>query len=105
MNRILYLKNLSIESPEDPFIPYALALEYVKLDQAADAQFYFENVLKLNPNYLAVYYQYGRFLFTQSQAQQAIATLNTGIEIAKIQNDKHTLSELLFLLEDIEDTL
>ncbi len=103
MNRIAYLENLLVEMPEDPFVPYALALEFVKINDSYKATFYFEKVLKIDASYLGLYYQYAKFKLEQRQKKEALDIVNAGIIVAITQANNHTLSELQFLKEDIDD--
>ena len=58
--RIEMLKAYIADDPADPFLPYALALEYVRLNKNEDAISLLEKVLNLNPDYLPAYYHLGK---------------------------------------------
>jgi tetratricopeptide (TPR) repeat protein len=87
---LLFLK----EEPEDPFIKYALALEYIKNNNFHEAFFYLNTLLESQPGYLAAYYQLGKVLERLSRCEEAICIYEKGMEIALAQNKKHTHSEL-----------
>jgi tetratricopeptide (TPR) repeat protein len=82
------------EEPEDPFLKYALALEYVKSGNLHEAFFYLNTILEDQPGYLAAYYQLGKVLEALGRTDEAINTYSTGMDTAKAQNKKHTYSEL-----------
>ncbi len=92
--RIELLKAYLAEDPSDPFMQYALALEYVRLEKPDHAIFLLENVLKQNPDYLPSYYQLGRLYEKSSRNDDALRIYADGMEVARLQKDLHTLSEL-----------
>lgn len=92
--RIEMLKAYIAEDPADPFMQYALALEYVRLNKTVDAITMLENVLKLNPDYLPAYYQLGKLYEKNSRNADALKIYTSGMEVARLQKDLHTLSEL-----------
>ena len=101
MARIDLLKEFLRENPNDSFSRYALALEYVKLNQLDDARREFETVRDNDPDYLATYYQLGQLYSRLSLRHEAEKTFRTGITVAAKQRDAHTQSELESALEGI----
>jgi len=92
MNRIETLKGFLKDNPNDSFLRYALALEYIKLGQNDEAVREFEAVRNTDPEYVATYYQLG-------QKHDAEKTFRTGITVATKAGDEHTRSELEAALE------
>ncbi len=92
-NRIEFLNSLLAETPEDPFLYYALGLEYVN-HEPQKAKEYFEIVFSTFPEYLPNYYQLGTLLGEMGQKEKALEVFEKGISKAKESNDRHTLSEL-----------
>lgn len=92
--RVEMLKAYIAEDPADPFMQYALALEYVRLNKTADAITLLENVLKQNPDYLPTYYQLGKLYEKSCRNADALKIYSEGMEVARLQKDLHTLSEL-----------
>lgn len=92
--RIEMLKAYLADDPSDPFLHYALALEYIPLSRNAEAIVVLEDLLKNSPDYLAAYYQLGKLYEKQLRNEEALKTYSNGIAIAKSQKDLHTLSEL-----------
>jgi tetratricopeptide (TPR) repeat protein len=82
------------EEPEDPFLKYALALEYIKLENLHEAFSYLNELLEAQPGYLAAYYQLGKVLEALGRQTEAKSTYQKGKAIALSQNRKHTFSEL-----------
>ncbi|HEX8514976.1 MAG TPA: tetratricopeptide repeat protein [Bacteroidia bacterium] len=91
------------EDPSDPFLNYALALEFAKLgniDPAIDA---LEGIISRDPGYLGTYYQLGKYYEKSLQPEKAIETYKKGIAVAQAQNNRKILGELneaLLMLED-----
>ncbi len=94
------------DDPADPFNIYGLALEYRKFD-LEKAEYYFQELLKNHPEYIATYYHAAAFFIDLSKYNLAQATYLKGIEIAENLNKNHALSELkrahrAFLDEEFE---
>lgn len=79
---------------DDTFLRYAVALEYVKLDQKEKAIQYLKSLVKDFPDYLATYYQLGKLLEEKGKTDKAIEIYKQGREVAKTQKDSKTLGEL-----------
>lgn len=101
--RIQQLNELLTDDPRDSFCRYALALEYASdpsaLNQAIRE---LELLKKIDPQYLALYYQLGLFYHQEQEKEKAKQVLMEGMSLAKQQGNAHTYSELEFLLDDIE---
>lgn len=81
------------ESPDDPFIHYALALEYKSTDPEQAMRF-FTFLLKNYPDYLPTYYQAGQFLEEQGKIDEARLYYQQGISLAMRENNSSALKEL-----------
>jgi Tfp pilus assembly protein PilF len=101
MARIDMLKEFLQETPNDSFSRYALALEYIKLNQNEDARREFETVRENDPDYLATYFQLGQLYARIGLRHEAEKTFRTGITVAARQRDAHTQSELEAALEGL----
>lgn len=99
--RINKLKSFLAESPNDNFIIHALALEYAKLNEVAEAKKYFEMNISLDPNYVATYYHFGKLYEQNKQEEEAIAIYARGMEIAKAIGDSHAFGELRSIYEEL----
>jgi hypothetical protein len=60
-DRIMLLEEYLKEDPDDAFILYALALEYIKASSHDKAGEYFVKLREKHPDYLPMYYHYGKF--------------------------------------------
>ena len=82
------------KSPKEPFIVFAIAKEYEKLDDKLKALEYYQRLVAETPDYVGTYYHLGKLQEQLGEDAQAFATYKRGIEVAKKAGDKHSLSEL-----------
>ncbi len=82
------------DSPNDPFLKYALATEYVKLGHTDDALKYYEDLRTNHPAYVGTYYHLGKLYEMLDRKVDAISVYEAGISVAKNKRDMHALSEL-----------
>ncbi len=80
--------------PEDPFLKYALATEYLRLNQTDKALAYYEDLVNKHPNYVGTYYHLGKLYEALNRKQDAINTYETGMKVTREQRDNHAFSEL-----------
>jgi Tfp pilus assembly protein PilF len=103
MERIEKLKEFLAASPEDSFLQHALALEYVKIDNDAEAKKLFTAILEREPGYVGSYYHLGKLLERINEIPLAITTYENGMKAAKKAGDNHSYNELQGAYEDITD--
>jgi len=84
-----YLEN----DPNDAFIKYAIALEYMKHDPVKSLQ-WLEDLLSNHPEYLPTYYQAGKMLQANNQSEKAQNIFEKGIKLAIMQKNHLTQREL-----------
>lgn len=102
-NRLEQLRELREKRPDDPFIPYAIGLEFVKQSNDNEALKYFDQVLDRFPDYLAVYYHSGKLYERLGQPEKAVERYGAGIQLATRQGDHHSLSELKGAMAQLSD--
>lgn len=93
-SRIEQLLEFLNESPNDNFLRYALAQEYVKAGDKQKGYDYYFGLLNDAPDYVATYYHLGKLYESDGENNKALETFSKGIEIAKEVGDQHSLSEL-----------
>lgn len=101
-SRIELIRDMIEKDPKDPFLHYALALEYIKEGNSTNAVKLLISITQESPDYLASYYQLGKLLEAKD-VEKAKAYYRKGIETALQQKNMKTLGELneaLALLED-----
>jgi Tfp pilus assembly protein PilF len=103
MERIEKLKEFLAASPEDSFLQHALALEYVKIDNDAEAKKLFTAILEREAGYVGSYYHLGKLLERTNEIPLAITTYEKGMVAAKKAGDNHSYNELQGAYEDITD--
>jgi tetratricopeptide (TPR) repeat protein len=94
VNRLEKLLEFIKNEPEDEFLQYALATEYLRLNDAEKALYYFENLVKNHPGYVGTYYHLGKLYEALNRLPEAIETYESGMKVAKAKRDQHALSEL-----------
>ena len=85
-----FIKN----EPEDPFLKYALATEYLRINQTDKALFYYEDLVSNHRNYTGTYYHLGKLYEALGRKEDAISTYETGMKVTREQRDNHAFSEL-----------
>jgi predicted Zn-dependent protease len=98
MNRIEQLETLLDESPDDPFLIYALAREYQKISSTMQALLMYEHLVTNYPSYIATYYHYAKLLYDGGNSREAIRLLEQGIEKGMEEKDMHAVSEMKGML-------
>lgn len=101
MSRIDQLKAFLLESPEDPFLQHALALEHIKSGELLQARILFEQLLQQTPTYVGSYYHLAKLLEQLGHTQEALAVYDKGLAQAKLAGDQHAWSELNSAREEL----
>jgi tetratricopeptide (TPR) repeat protein len=85
-----FIKN----EPNDEFLKYALATEYLRLNQVDKALNYYEDLINNHPGYVGTYYHLGKLYEALNRKQDAITTYENGMQVTKAKRDNHAFSEL-----------
>lgn len=93
-HRLQQLTDFLHESPNDPFLKYALATEHLKLGHTESALRYYEELLDKHPEYVGTYYHLGKLYEAMDRKDDAISVYEKGMQVAKNKRDMHALSEL-----------
>ena len=99
--RLQYLEELLQNDPHDPFLNYAIALEYLQMDNAEDAVELLECLRNESPTYIPTYYQLGSIYVEQGDADKARPIIEAGMALTK-DPDPKTYLELRALLEELD---
>lgn len=102
MDRLATLLAMERDAPTDPFLKYALAMEYVSQGNMAESRRYFERLVADYPDYIATYYQYGKLEEEAGNNDAATDLYTKGITKAKTAGDAKTARELQQALELID---
>ncbi|MDB5122613.1 MAG: tetratricopeptide repeat protein [Mucilaginibacter sp.] len=94
VNRLEKLLEYFKNEPDDPFLKYALATEYLRLEQTDKALAFYEELVEKHPDYSGTYYHLGKLYEALNRKQDAINTYETGMKVTREQRDNHAFSEL-----------
>ncbi|MCB0514867.1 MAG: hypothetical protein R2798_08190 [Chitinophagales bacterium] len=94
LDKIPHLISFLENEPDNAFLRYALAMEYVQKKEDDNALAQFELLQKAQNNYLPMYYHLAKLWERKQNPQQALAIYEQGISLAKAQNNTHALAEL-----------
>ena len=80
--------------PEDVFLNFSLAMEYVKAGRQEEAVTQFARVTDLDPDYIAAYSQQAAALIALGRKDEAQVVLREGIEAAERTGDTHAAQQM-----------
>jgi tetratricopeptide (TPR) repeat protein len=95
--------DMLLKEPNDVFLNYALAMEYLGTEDFSLAEAQFQKTLKIDLSYLPCFYQLGQVNEKLGNTQKALEFYKQGLELAKTQNNRKAqgeLSEAIWMLED-----
>ena len=99
--RIEQIKVFLLDSPNDTFLNYALAIEYLGINKNDLAKEIFEKLISNSPDYSATYYHYGKLLLLENRREDAKLIFEKGVEIANKNKEIHAVAELRSILNEI----
>jgi Tfp pilus assembly protein PilF len=101
--RLEKLKEMELQKPDDAFLKFALAQEYVNIGKDEEAKKYFDLLLEHFPAYVATYYHAGKLYERMNEPKKATHIYKSGIAIAKEANDMKNLGELNEALQLLDE--
>lgn len=99
--RLEMLSQFLEQNPGDAFARYGLAMEYSKAGQIEQSLAQFQRLLELHPDYSNGYFMAAQTLERAGRTAEAKKMLENGIEAAKRTGNKHALSEMTGMLEEL----
>ena len=93
-NRLQKLLDFFETEPNDPFLKYALATEYLNLNETPKALAYYEDLIRNHADYIGTYYHLGKLYEVLERKSDALNTYQMGMMVARKANDGHALAEL-----------
>ena len=93
IERIQKLERFRKEDPNDPFLIYALATEWLD-ENIYKSKEYFDELLQHHPDYLGTYYHAANLYITFDDRSTAKKIFEDGIKLARKLGDQKALSEL-----------
>lgn len=100
--RLQKLQEMEAAQPQDAFLKFAIAQEYMSGEQYAEALKYYTILITDFPDYVPTYYQLGKLYETTNEIEKAVSTYKTGVEKAQAVNDLKTVNELRVALWEVE---
>jgi tetratricopeptide (TPR) repeat protein len=94
LNRLNKLLEFIKNEPDDEFLKYALATEYLRLNETDKALSYYEDLVNNHPGYIGTYYHLGKLYEALNRKDDAIKTYENGMKVTKEKRDNHAFSEL-----------
>jgi len=91
--RIKQLLQFSKETPNDPFIKYALALEYLDAEPLTAKNLFIE-LLDNFEDYIPTYFHAAHLFIDLDEIEKAKRTFEKGIKLCEKEKDLKTLAEL-----------
>jgi len=89
------------QNPGDAFARYGLAMEYSNAGQTEQALAEFNKLLELHPDYTNGYFMAAQALERTGRTAEAKSMLEKGMEAARRTGNKHALSEMTGMLEEL----
>lgn len=103
-NRLAMLIEFLEQNPSDAFARYGLAMEHSRLGQTEAALEQFNRLLQLHPDYTNGYFMAAQALERAGRTGEAKKMLENGIAAAQRTGNRHALSEMSGMLEELEQS-
>jgi len=102
MDKIAGLKEILELDSKNSFARYGLAMELTGRGETAAALAEFDTLLANDPGYTAGYFMAAQTLATAGRTQDAIARLKAGISCATRSGNRHAVSEMQAMLDELD---
>jgi len=96
------LNEILSQNPDDAFARYGLAMEYSKAGEVERALEEFGKLLSTHPDYTAGYFMAAQTLSNAGRTPEAIVRLKSGVSCAARTGNRHALSEMQGMLDELE---
>jgi len=101
-DRLDSLLKLYEQDPDDSFLSYGIALEYISADNFEKAEKYLTSLLKKDPDYVPAYMQLAQVYENLNLINKAKNVYKEGIEIARRNNESHAANEMEDFLNELK---
>jgi Tfp pilus assembly protein PilF len=101
-SRLVSLLEMLEKEPDDSFLMYAVALEYISAGDLYEAEKFLKKLIAADPGYTAAYMQYAQLKEKQDKIDEAKELYKKGIDAANKAGDKKTAKEMEDFLNDLE---
>jgi predicted Zn-dependent protease len=102
MDKIAGLKEILALDPKNSFARYGIAVELASRGETEAAVAQFDQLLLTDPDYTAGYFMAAQTLAKAERIPEAIARLKSGINCAARTDNRHALSEMQGMLDELD---
>ena len=100
-DKLAGLREILALDPKNSFARYGIAVELANRGDIEAAMAEFNQLLKSDPDYTAGYFMSAQTLSKAGRTQEAIDRLRSGIGCAARSGNRHALSEMQAMLDDL----
>lgn len=101
MSRLDSLLQLLDKEPNDSFVQYGIALEYLSRDNFKQAEIYLKRILDKDKDYIPAYMMYARLKEKTGNEEEARKIYRDGIEAANKIGDSKAAKEMEEFLDEL----
>ena len=101
-DRLKSLLELYEKDPNDSFVSYGIALEYISLKDYETAEKYLSSLLSADPEYVPAYMQLAQIKEKLNLFDDAADLYKKGIKTARDQGETHAANEMEEFLNELE---
>ncbi len=102
MDKLAGLKEILALDPKNSFARYGVAMELAGSGETDAAVAEFDTLLTNDPDYTAGYFMAAQTLANAQRTPEAIARLKAGIACAARTGNRHALSEMQGMLDELD---
>jgi len=102
MDKIAGLREILALDAKNSFARYGVAMELAARGDTAAALDEFDTLLKIDPDYTAGYFMAAQTLSSAGRKEGAVERLKAGIGCAARSGNRHALSEMQAMLDELE---
>jgi predicted Zn-dependent protease len=102
MDKIAGLKEILALDPKSSMARYGIAMELVKRGEISAALEEFDTLIANDPDYTAGYFMAAQTLAKAARNPEAVDRLKAGIACAARTGNRHALSEMQSMLDELE---
>jgi tetratricopeptide (TPR) repeat protein len=102
VDKIAGLKEILALDPKNSFARYGIAVELASRGEVDAAMAEFDKLLTIDPDYTAGYFMAAQTLSKHGRTGEAITRLKAGISCAARTDNRHALSEMQNMLDELD---
>ena len=102
MDKLAGLREILALDPKSSFARYGIAMELVKRGETAAGLKEFDTLIATDPDYTAGYFMAAQTLAGEGRNAEAIDRLKAGISCAARTGNRHALSEMQSMLDELD---